>query len=104
MAWVQSQLCFLPPAAHPPPGQVVVCGDPQGEDTKEMLRCVRSVFSPNKVEVPLLPALPWSLLPSLLVLHPFSQFSYCTHPPLFRLSSGKHPVLFISEHSQQGHS
>ncbi|XP_039937624.1 spermatogenesis-associated protein 20 isoform X4 [Hirundo rustica] len=29
--------------------QVVVCGDPQGEDTKEMLHCVRSVFSPNKV-------------------------------------------------------
>ncbi|XP_010001058.1 PREDICTED: spermatogenesis-associated protein 20 [Chaetura pelagica] len=29
--------------------QVVICGDPQGEDTKEMLRCVHSVFSPNKV-------------------------------------------------------
>ncbi|KAM9258534.1 LOW QUALITY PROTEIN: spermatogenesis-associated protein 20 [Cariama cristata] len=29
--------------------QVVICGDPQGEDTKEMLRCVNSVFSPNKV-------------------------------------------------------
>ncbi|XP_029871760.1 spermatogenesis-associated protein 20 [Aquila chrysaetos chrysaetos] len=29
--------------------QVVICGDPQGEDTKEMLHCVRSVFSPNKV-------------------------------------------------------
>ncbi|XP_009878504.1 PREDICTED: spermatogenesis-associated protein 20 [Charadrius vociferus] len=29
--------------------QVVICGDPQGEDTKEMLRCVRSIFSPNKV-------------------------------------------------------
>ncbi|XP_008942285.1 PREDICTED: spermatogenesis-associated protein 20-like, partial [Merops nubicus] len=29
--------------------QVVVCGDPQGEDTKEMLRCVHSVFSPTKV-------------------------------------------------------
>ncbi|XP_072793257.1 spermatogenesis-associated protein 20 isoform X3 [Taeniopygia guttata] len=28
--------------------QVVICGDPQGEDTKEMLHCVRSVFSPNK--------------------------------------------------------
>ncbi|XP_077044316.1 spermatogenesis-associated protein 20 isoform X5 [Agelaius phoeniceus] len=44
----QSKLCFLPPAIHPPPGQVVICGDPQGEDTKEMLHCVRSVFSPNK--------------------------------------------------------
>lgn len=52
MAWVQSQLCFLPPATHSPPGQVVICGDPQGEDTKEMLHCVHSVFSPNKVEVP----------------------------------------------------
>lgn len=52
MAWVQSQLCFLPPATHLCPGQVVICGDPQGEDTKEMLHCVRSVFSPNKVEVP----------------------------------------------------
>ncbi|NXX77443.1 SPT20 protein, partial [Urocolius indicus] len=31
--------------------QVVICGDPQGEDTKEMLRCVHSVFSPNKVLV-----------------------------------------------------
>uniref|UniRef100_A0A674GXE5 Spermatosis associated 20 n=1 Tax=Taeniopygia guttata TaxID=59729 RepID=A0A674GXE5_TAEGU len=29
--------------------QVVICGDPQGEDTKEMLHCVHSVFSPNKV-------------------------------------------------------
>ncbi|XP_009067463.1 PREDICTED: spermatogenesis-associated protein 20 [Acanthisitta chloris] len=29
--------------------QVVICGDPQGEDTKEMLRCIHSVFSPNKV-------------------------------------------------------
>ncbi|XP_033923375.1 spermatogenesis-associated protein 20 isoform X1 [Melopsittacus undulatus] len=29
--------------------QVVICGDPQGEDTKEMLRCVHSVFSPTKV-------------------------------------------------------
>ncbi|NWR70015.1 SPT20 protein, partial [Centropus unirufus] len=29
--------------------QVVICGDPQGEDTKEMLRCVHSVFCPNKV-------------------------------------------------------
>uniref|UniRef100_A0A8B9F1H7 Spermatogenesis associated 20 n=1 Tax=Amazona collaria TaxID=241587 RepID=A0A8B9F1H7_9PSIT len=29
--------------------QVVICGDPQGEDTKEMLRCVHSVFSPAKV-------------------------------------------------------
>lgn len=29
--------------------QVIICGDPQGEDTKEMLRCVHSVFSPNKV-------------------------------------------------------
>lgn len=27
----------------------MICGDPQGEDTKEMLRCVHSVFSPNKV-------------------------------------------------------
>lgn len=49
MAWVQSQLCFFPPATPPPPGQVVICGDPQGEDTKEMLHCVHSVFSPNKV-------------------------------------------------------
>ncbi|XP_061866603.1 spermatogenesis-associated protein 20 isoform X2 [Colius striatus] len=31
--------------------QVIICGDPQGEDTKEMLRCVHSVFSPNKVLV-----------------------------------------------------
>ncbi|NWU61590.1 SPT20 protein, partial [Pterocles burchelli] len=31
--------------------QVVICGDPQGEDTKQMLRCVHSVFSPNKVLV-----------------------------------------------------
>ncbi|NXC45148.1 SPT20 protein, partial [Penelope pileata] len=29
--------------------QVVICGDPQGEDTKEMLHCVHSTFSPNKV-------------------------------------------------------
>ncbi|XP_056184378.1 spermatogenesis-associated protein 20 isoform X2 [Falco biarmicus] len=29
--------------------QVIICGDPQGEDTKEMLCCVRSVFSPNQV-------------------------------------------------------
>ncbi|XP_064322988.1 spermatogenesis-associated protein 20 [Phalacrocorax carbo] len=29
--------------------QVVICGDPRGEDTEEMLRCVHSVFSPNKV-------------------------------------------------------
>ncbi|XP_068769702.1 spermatogenesis-associated protein 20 isoform X2 [Struthio camelus] len=29
--------------------QVVVCGDPQGEDTKDLLRCVHSVFCPNKV-------------------------------------------------------
>nr|XP_041575885.1 spermatogenesis-associated protein 20 isoform X6 [Taeniopygia guttata] len=43
------QLCFLPPATYPLPGQVVICGDPQGEDTKEMLHCVHSVFSPNKV-------------------------------------------------------
>ncbi|XP_075296943.1 spermatogenesis-associated protein 20 isoform X4 [Opisthocomus hoazin] len=28
--------------------QVVICGDPREEDTKEMLRCVHSVFSPNK--------------------------------------------------------
>ncbi|XP_065591569.1 spermatogenesis-associated protein 20 isoform X1 [Cyrtonyx montezumae] len=29
--------------------QVVICGDPQREDTKEMLRCVHSTFIPNKV-------------------------------------------------------
>lgn len=29
--------------------QVVICGDPQGEDTKEMLSCVHSTFIPNKV-------------------------------------------------------
>ncbi|XP_067164391.1 spermatogenesis-associated protein 20 isoform X1 [Apteryx mantelli] len=29
--------------------QVVICGDPQGEDTKDLLRCVHSVFCPNKV-------------------------------------------------------
>ncbi|XP_010217018.1 PREDICTED: spermatogenesis-associated protein 20 [Tinamus guttatus] len=34
--------------------QVVICGDPQGEDTKDLLRCVHSVFCPNKVEVPAL--------------------------------------------------
>lgn len=49
-------LCFLSSATHALPGQVVICGDPQGEDTKEMLRCVHSVFSPNKVEVPALPS------------------------------------------------
>ncbi|XP_068007067.1 spermatogenesis-associated protein 20 isoform X2 [Melanerpes formicivorus] len=31
------------------PRQVIICGDPQGEDTKEMLRCVQSIFSPHKV-------------------------------------------------------
>lgn len=67
-------LCFLPPATHALLGQVVICGDPKGEDTKEMLRCVHSVFSPNKVEVPTpLPALlyqlpPPSLLPPALLL------------------------------------
>lgn len=54
-------LCFLPPAIHALPAQVVICGDPQGEDTKEMLRCVHSIFSPNKVEVPALPASPAAL-------------------------------------------
>lgn len=50
-SWVQewkhgtSALCIC--AAS---GQVVICGDPQGEDTKEMLRCVHSTFIPNKVE------------------------------------------------------
>ncbi|XP_062447429.1 spermatogenesis-associated protein 20 isoform X9 [Rhea pennata] len=28
--------------------QVVICGDLQGEDTKDLLRCVHSVFCPNK--------------------------------------------------------
>lgn len=60
---MQSQLCFLPPATHP--GQVVICGDPQGEDTKEMLHCVRSVFSPNKVEV----SLACQPFPALCCLH-----------------------------------
>lgn len=36
-------------------GQVVICGDPQGEDTKEMLSCVHSTFIPNKVEQPACP-------------------------------------------------
>nr|XP_042703903.1 spermatogenesis-associated protein 20 isoform X3 [Chrysemys picta bellii] len=29
--------------------QVVICGAPEGEDTKDLLRCVHSVFAPNKV-------------------------------------------------------
>uniref|UniRef100_A0A8C3TD65 Spermatogenesis associated 20 n=1 Tax=Chelydra serpentina TaxID=8475 RepID=A0A8C3TD65_CHESE len=29
--------------------QVVICGAPEGEDTKDLLRCVHSVFTPNKV-------------------------------------------------------
>ncbi|XP_019349910.2 spermatogenesis-associated protein 20 [Alligator mississippiensis] len=28
--------------------QVVICGDPEGDDTKELLRCIHSIFSPNK--------------------------------------------------------
>uniref|UniRef100_A0A8D0H399 Spermatosis associated 20 n=1 Tax=Sphenodon punctatus TaxID=8508 RepID=A0A8D0H399_SPHPU len=29
--------------------QIVICGDPGGEDTKELLNCVHSVFTPNQV-------------------------------------------------------
>ena len=112
-------LCFLPPATHALPGQVVICGDPQGEDTKEMLRCVHSVFSPNKVEVPALPALPWPPAQPLPAshhhapccrlhcwcLHPFSQCGCSIHsppPPLSCFPSGKHPILsiFISADSR----
>ncbi|XP_014430101.2 spermatogenesis-associated protein 20 isoform X3 [Pelodiscus sinensis] len=29
--------------------QVAICGAPEGEDTKDLLRCIHSVFAPNKV-------------------------------------------------------
>lgn len=62
-------LYSLRPAPHTRPGQVIICGDPQGEDTKEMLRCIHSVFSPNKVEVSALLSPPSLLsLPALPIL------------------------------------
>lgn len=101
MIWVWSQLCFLPPATYPLPGQVVICGDPQGEDTKEMLHCVHSVFSPNKVEV--LPAC--QPFPGLCCLHCWCfilSLSAAVAPILLcSACSGKHPVLFISKHSHR---
>lgn len=32
-----------------PSGQVVICGDPTREDTKELLQCVYSTYTPNRV-------------------------------------------------------
>lgn len=30
-------------------GQIVICGDPQAQDTKALLQCVHSIYIPNKV-------------------------------------------------------
>lgn len=102
-----SHSSHLSPSCHALPTQVVICGDPQEEDTKEMLRCVHSIFSPNKVEMPALPALPWSpascchplcCRPHCWCLHPFPSTALASILLLLLLScipSGKHPVLSI---------
>ncbi|KAF6097311.1 spermatogenesis associated 20 [Phyllostomus discolor] len=32
--------------------QIVICGDPQAQDTKALLQCVHSIYIPNKLPVP----------------------------------------------------
>lgn len=32
-----------------PHSQIIICGDPQGEDTRQLLQCVHTHYLPNKV-------------------------------------------------------